>query len=196
MHGDDFTALGNGNLLTGIGVRSHPNVRQKVKGRMGPGKEDLKSMRALNRVIHWTASGIEYDVGQRHVEIIVRELGLESDSKSVETPGIVARWSELEAAEELDATMRTWYRGIVARGNYFAQDRCDIQYAVKELPRGMASPNSADLNALKRLTRYLMGRTRYIIRYERQRRTGIVEVQVKTDHAGCLRTRKSTSGAY
>ena len=106
----------------------------QVKGRMGPGKEYLKSMRVLNRIISWTTSGIEYDADQRHVEIIVRELGLETDSKSVETLRIATKKrSDLESAEELDATLRTWYRGIVARGNYIAQDRCDIQYAVKEL---------------------------------------------------------------
>ena len=32
------------------------------------------------------------------------------------------------------------------------------------------------------------------ISYERQRKPGMVEVQVDTDYAGCLKTRKSTSG--
>ena len=49
--------------------------KAKVKGRLGPGKTDEKSIRVLNRTIHWTPSGIEYAVDQRHAEIIVRELG-------------------------------------------------------------------------------------------------------------------------
>ena len=45
-----------------------------------------------------------------------------------------------EDDEELDGTERTWYRGMVARGNCLAQGRCDIQNAVKELSRGMQNP--------------------------------------------------------
>ena len=90
--------------------------------------------------------------------------------------------------------MRTWYRGIVARGNYIAQDGCDVQYAVKELSRGMSVHTSVHMRALKRLAKYLVGRTRHIAKFERQRQTGMIDTQVDTDHAGCLRTRKSTSG--
>ena len=58
----------------------------------------------------------------------------------------------------------------------------------------MSSPKASDMRALKRLGRYLVGRTRYVIRYERQRRVKGISTQVDTDHAGCLRTRTSTSG--
>ena len=46
---------------------------------------------------------------------------------------MAAKWEELEDDEPLHAKERTWYRQVVATGNYIAQDRCDIQYAVKEL---------------------------------------------------------------
>ena len=32
------------------------------------------------------------------------------------------------------------YRALVARANYLAQDRSDIQFSVKELARSMSSP--------------------------------------------------------
>ena len=104
------------------------------------------------------------------------------------------KWEELEDDVELTPQERTWYRQVVARGNYIAQYRCDIQYAVKELSRSMSSPTGTSMKALKRLGRYLVGRTRYVIQYKRQGRVKGINTQVDTDHAGCLRTRKSTSG--
>ena len=44
-------------------------------------------MRVLNRFVHWTEEGIEYEADQRHAEIIIQELGLKEESKSVNTPG-------------------------------------------------------------------------------------------------------------
>ena len=120
-------------------------------------------------------------------------MGLKPDSKSVNSPGTGIKYEELEDDEPLNPQERTCYRQIVARGNYISQDRCDIQYAVKELSRGMSSPKASDMRALKSFGRYLVGRTRYVIRYNRQRRVQGISTQVDTDHAGCLRTRKSTS---
>ena len=65
------------------------------------------------------------------------------DSKSVNTPGEQGRGKYVmeEEDEELDRAERTWFRGIVARGNYLAQDRRGIQYAVKEpFPEERTSP--------------------------------------------------------
>ena len=41
----------------------------------------------LNRVIRATSSGWEYECGQRHVEVLIEELGLKG-KKAVVTPGI------------------------------------------------------------------------------------------------------------
>ena len=167
VHGDDFTALGyEADLDWYRKVLTH-TFEAKVKCRLGQGIADEKSMRLLNRIVHWTPSGIEYEADQRHAEIVIRELGLKPDSKSVNTPGTAAKWEELEDDEPLNSQDRIWYRQVVARGNYISQDRCDIQYAVKELSRSMSSSKASDMRAVRRLGRYLVGRTRYGIRYER-----------------------------
>ena len=54
------------------------------------------------------------------------------------------------------------YRGFVARAIYLAQDRSDIQYAVKELSRTMSALIVGCWEKLKRLGRYLVGRTRSV----------------------------------
>ena len=51
-----------------------------VKGRIGPGKADEKSMRVLNRMVHWAPTGIEHEADQRRAEVIVAELGLATGS--------------------------------------------------------------------------------------------------------------------
>ena len=60
----------------------------KSRGRLGPGVNDDKSIRILNRVITLTDAGIEYEADQRHAELIVKGTGLEGESKVVKTPGI------------------------------------------------------------------------------------------------------------
>ena len=61
---------------------------------------------------------------------------------------------------ELSPSEATQYRANVARGNFMSQDRSDIQYAVKELSRGMAAPTRRELRKLKRLARDLSGAQR------------------------------------
>eukprot|EP00969_Alexandrium_andersonii_P197372 8719721-Alexandrium_andersonii.AAC.1 len=58
IHGDDFAALGTdealGWYMNGIQAR----VPTKVKGRLGPMREDMKEMRVLNRIVTWTDEGV------------------------------------------------------------------------------------------------------------------------------------------
>ena len=85
------------------------------------------------------------------------------------------------------------YRSIAARSNYVGPDRPDAQYASKELCRWMASPSETGLQGLKRLGRYFEGHKRLIFEYAFQS-ADRVEIYSDTDWAGCIRTRKSTSG--
>ena len=48
--------------------------------------------------------------------------------------------------------------------------------------------------ALKKLGRYLMGRPRVVSRFKFGERCATLTIEGNSDHAGCLRTRKSTSG--
>ena len=80
------------------------------------------------------------------------------------------------------------------RASYLAQDRPDIQYAVKELARGMSSPTEADAQKLKRLGRYLLGKPRMVLNFNYQNHISFLDSRVDTDHAGCIKTRKSTNG--
>ena len=58
----------------------------------------------------------------------------------------------------------------------------------------MAEPTLLSAGAMKRLGRYLVQFPRLIYKYPFQEEVDGLDVYVDTDHAGCLRTRKSTSG--
>ena len=88
----------------------------------------------------------------------------------------------------------THFRALAARGNYLAVDRPECQFGAKEICRFMAAPTMLSVEALKRLGRYLAGKPRLVFHYPYQEGVDGVDVYGDTDHAGCLRTRKSTSG--
>ena len=87
----------------------------------------------------------------------------------------------------------TKYRAIAARANYLAADRPALQYAAKEVCRWMSAPTDVSRLALKRLGRYLLLHPRLVFRFDFQQADRL-ETHSDTDWAGCLRTRKSTSG--
>ncbi len=80
------------------------------------------AVRVLNRVVSSTKEGIEYEVDQRHAEIIVRDVGLTENSKGASTPGVN---DESGTGKEGEAN-ETLYRAFAARANYLAQGRLDI----------------------------------------------------------------------
>ena len=82
----------------------------------------------------------------------------------------------------------------MARGNYLAQDRTDVQYAVKELSRRMSAPQGCDWTSTKRLGRYLANKSRSALHFGYQEWHTGVTVWSDTDFAGCRDERKSTSG--
>ena len=137
---------------------------------------DEKSVRILNRVVTYTDDGIEWEADQRHAEIIVKQMGLGAGSKGVITPGIQVKFIEgADELRELPSEEASKFRGLVARANYLSQDRGDIKFAVKELSRRMAKPRFRDVEALKRLARYLVGKPRMISNFKRQEKhNGIV----------------------
>ena len=172
---------------------------------LGPGSHHQKSIRVLNRVLEWKEEGISYEADQRHAEIVIRELGLEN-SKPVTTPGSrddAAKMGNLKIEGSIDTDIggkelvgkeATMFRALVARLNYLAQDRPDLQFAVKEVARRMAVPKEGDWQALKRIGRYLVGAPRAVQLFHWQCFPQELTTYVDSDWAGCKATCRSTSG--
>ena len=194
VHGDDFTNLGYEENLDWFRRQISDKYEVKFRGRIGPGDQDDKSIRILNRVVEWTDKGLRYEADQRHADLIVGKLGLEGGANTVITPGERREVNEEDNERELVGQEATMFRALVARANYLAQDRTDIAFAVKELCRRMANPREGDWKGMKRLGRYLIDKRRLINEMDYQSKPGKVVVWVDTDHAGCKETRKSTTG--
>ena len=73
-------------------------------------------------------------------------------------------------------------------------DRPDIQFATKELCRGMANPTVGDKRKLKRLARYLIEMPRIVSKFAFQEEPHELTGFSDSDWAGCKKTAKSTSG--
>ena len=211
VHGDDFTSCGTEKDLKWVEMAIQAEF-ELTTHYLGPDvNKHEQELRILNRVIGWGDSNITYEADQRHAEIIIREMGLE-DAKAVTTPGSreEATLSAITAddinspvldpddpearGELLSPSDTTAFRALVARGNYLAQDRVEIQYAVKEAARRMSKPRSADWNLLKRIGRFLKGMPRVVYRYDFQAPTGKIDTFSDSDWAGCKTSKRSTSG--
>ena len=77
-----------------------------------------------------------------------------------------------------------------------SQDRCELQFAVKEFARRMQQPGTKNMQAFKSLVRFLRGSPRCLVVYNRQAEQPIVDVFSDSDWAGCAKTRRSTSSSF
>ena len=156
-------------------------------------------VRFLNRVLRWVVprfgkapARIEIDADPRHAELLIKNSGLQSNSKGGHTPG--ERPRDTFRTVKLSPQDATSYRSNVMRPAYLPADRIELQFASEELAGAMAEPTTADVEALKRCIRFLLKYPRCTQSFERQE---IVPKQVTcfsdSNFAGCLQSRKSTS---
>jgi hypothetical protein len=197
VHGDDFVFAGGDKDLEWVQREMEARFLIKVIGRLGGDSCDLQELRVLNRVLRWASDGIYYEADPRHQEILVAQL---TDSlKSLSTPGVKGRTEKEEEEEEeeqegeLTEQEVSAYRSGAARANYLSLDRPDIAFATKELCRRMSCPTRKDFEPLVRVARYLKGAPRVAYQFAWQPELGL-QTFVDTDFAGCMVTRRSTSG--
>lgn len=131
VYGDDFTVLGNDKSLDWFRKRIKGRYEVELKARLGGTRQDDKAAFLLNRPIEWNTEGISYEADQTHVEIMLRDLNLDSHSK-----GLTYLYERLTAKDleyeppELEPRTATMYRAAIASANYLSQDRSDIRYAI------------------------------------------------------------------
>jgi hypothetical protein len=191
VHGDDFVFVGHDADLAWTEKIMGESFLIKVVGKLGGDRGDEPEIRVLNRVLRWNAEGIKYEADPRHAELLAREVG--AAGPAVRTPGAKGNAKDKVEEEPLDEAATRWFRSGAARANYLAMDRPELAFATKELCRRMAAPTVSDAAALRRVARYLLDEPRLVYAFAWQHH-GSLRVYVDTDFAGCLRTRKSTSG--
>ena len=97
----------------------------------------------------------------------VHQLGLSCSSRSVSTPSEKSK-PGVDLCSLLNSADHTLYRSATMRVCYLALDRPDLQFPSKELARLMQAPTVGNLEALKRVARYLIGHGRLIQQFVRQ----------------------------
>eukprot|EP00438_Fugacium_kawagutii_P000480 Skav216940 [mRNA] locus=scaffold3396:50058:57739:+ [translate_table: standard] len=198
VHGDDFVCLGDEDALAFLESKLKEKFEYRIDGLIGPDPSDGTSMNVLNRVLDFDKSTgtLTYEADPRHAEHIIKELKLEG-CKPVSTPAEKQKQDEVAASEampQLSAEETTKFRSLTMRAAYLSTDRADISEAVKSLARHMQKPTEYSWGKLKRLGRYLAGHPRVVQEFKQQRKFSTVRVYCDSDHAGDLKTRKSTTG--
>jgi hypothetical protein len=88
---------------------------------------------------------------------IVEELGLtEGETKSVRTPAVPDS-DDKSLSPVLDNSGKSFYASVVGMLLYLTHSRPDIAYAVSRLSARSHAPSQRDLEAVKRVGRYLLG---------------------------------------
>ena len=71
--------------------------------RIGPGKDDDKEGRVLNRVVRWIEDGLEYGADPRQAEKLIESNGLGGEEvKSAVTPGVKPTSEQISGEKELE----------------------------------------------------------------------------------------------
>ena len=118
---------------------------------------------------------------------------MNTSARGVATPGEKSKVG-VDYQTDLGKDDHVLYRSAVMRLCYLALDRPDVQFPAKELARWMQSPTVGDLEALKRVGRYLVTHRRLVQEFCRQvEEPERITVYTDSDFAGCQATRKSTS---
>ena len=123
---------------------------------IGPKPDDQKELRVLNRTLRWCKDGLVLAANLRHGREVVDELGL-SKSKPASSPATVNGATRCQGDElkPLDEEGKRLYQRIVAKLNYLAHDRLDLKYATSCLASAVSSPGLGDMQAAKRVGRFL-----------------------------------------
>ena len=115
-------------------------------------------------------------------------------SRSVATPGVRDELSDIEGEVPTDKEASDRYRANTMRAQNLSSDRPEVQVECRDVARKMQQPSNLDEMGLKMLARFLELRPRLVWLFKWQKRVTRTESWCHTDHAGCIRTRKSVSG--
>ena len=91
VHGDDFTFAGTEWELRKIEAMMHEWYDVKVRGILGSGKRDVHEIEILGRNLTSTEEGLEYEGSDKHRRALPEGLGLNEESKAVNSAGLVKK---------------------------------------------------------------------------------------------------------
>ena len=125
VHGDDFTFAEKDLELKKIKSKICERYDVKVRGILGSGRRDVQEI----EILRWTEQGLGYESGDKHRQVLLRDLGLNDDTKT----GNSAAMEELskDEDEEILGEEAKQFRSLAAMTKCMSLDRSGVQYAAK-----------------------------------------------------------------
>ena len=170
----------------------------------------------LKRQLSFDSTGVEIAISSKYIPKLVALLGLENKrSRGVPTHATLEAYSaaEIKESDRLDGEEGSKFRSGLGICLYIAQERVDVQFAVRLLSSYMANPTKNAMNALKKLASYLQLTGDTIMKYnvvntkctvftrwqhldvegQPTQRDYVIELFSDSDWASSKTTRRSTS---
>ena len=88
VHDDDFSFVGYDLDLDFIVQVLESEYEIKVRGRLGPGPQDVREMDILGRILNYEECGCSWKADPRHRRMIIEHFGFNESTKSVTTTGV------------------------------------------------------------------------------------------------------------
>ena len=190
---DDLLVCGTPERTKEFTGRLSQEVLLKTESELKP----QTSIDFLGRTLKHNDDSIDISMPTAYVTDLLKLCGMKG-SKPSPTTGTSTVSKILP--EPLDRNEHKKYRAIVGKLLWLALIRPDIAYATKELTRDLTAPTTESITKVKCLLRYIAGTKDHCQRLcpnvtlESSNCTLDLDCYVKSDWAGCKRTRKSTSG--
>ena len=134
----------------------------------------------------------------KHLEFVANHLGL-TGAKTRPTPGVLSHRATLDATPLLSAGDARLYRSCVGALLNYVLDRADAQLEVSILGTYLRPPTSGAMEALRRVTRHLLGTQNVYVKLRIQNDDPITVELVgysDSDWAGDPSSRKSQSSGH
>ena len=117
----------------------------KVRGMLGPDRDDDKEVTILGRTVRWTDEGVEYEADMKHRTKVLEYFGFNSSTRGLTCNGDKEDKEEPWMDQPMDKEQAKEFRGLAARLNYMSQDCPDLQFPIKQASREMANPSVGSL---------------------------------------------------
>ena len=102
----------------------------------------------MGRNLTWTEEELEYEGSDKHRQALLEGLGLNEESKAVNSAAVKPEEiGQEEDTEMLDASETKRFRSLAATLNYMSSD---VQYAAKEVCTKMANPTRGSFEVVKK----------------------------------------------
>ena len=192
---DDLLIFGDKKTTEFLFSELQKQLCLRSEGVLEPGT----SISFLGRCITRREDSIEMSMPTSYIDKMLEQLDM-LKCRHAATPGTDALRKLIDSEELLSPEDHRLYRRIVGQLLWLSSIRPDIQFAVKELSRGLTSPTEDHRTKMKTLLRYLAGTKPMVLTLRpkiiphSKQTTFDIDTYVDSDWAGCATSRRSTSG--